>query len=83
MFNDSGKCLETSNSLVLVGGSDMGDSTLGEHHFGEFIDIVQLTLSLRGAEDTVTWIQRWASDRYMLASSWASEISGCGPSWAF
>ena len=62
MFHDSGKCLETSNGLTLVGGSEVGGCMLGERRSGEIMDITQMTLSLRSAEDSVTWVRSWALD---------------------
>ena len=65
MFNDSGKCLETSNGLMLVDGSEMGRSTLGERRFDMIVDIIPMTLSLWSAEVSLTWALSWALDRYV------------------
>lgn len=69
IFHSFGKCLGTSNGLMFIGGSEMGGSMLGEHRFGEIVDIAQTTLSLCGAEDSVTWVSIWTSDWYMWAPS--------------
>ena len=72
-FHDFRECLGTFNGLMLVGGSEMGGSTLGEHYSSIIVDTVLTTLSLCDVEGSIILDLGWASKRGVWASSWALE----------
>ena len=70
MFRDSKKCLGTYNGLKPINESEISSNTLGGHCSNEIVDIDQTILSLHGVEDSISWVLRWASDRYIWVPSW-------------
>ena len=62
IFHNSMEYLGTSNGLMLVGRSKMGDSKLGEHRSIMIVDTVSTILSLCGAKGFLIQVPSWASD---------------------